>query len=132
MARSALAYPCSDGQQTGIPTQSTAAQEMRRFTAVLCHPACMAKQRRSCTEPLHPEKAALILAGAAVDIEWVAARTVKKLRQLEAGDAGEKLIGATRRAAIALEEAANRLRGEGMLGPPDMIGDSSPEPRLPR
>ncbi|MGH8899592.1 MAG: hypothetical protein ACRDZ4_21830 [Egibacteraceae bacterium] len=88
----------------------------------------MATQRRTKSEPLHPEKAALILAGAAIDIDAVASRTVRKLRQLEAGDAGEKLIGATRRAAVALEQAANRLRREGLLGPPDMVGDSSPKP----
>ncbi|MGH8902761.1 MAG: hypothetical protein ACRDYA_14055 [Egibacteraceae bacterium] len=92
----------------------------------------MATQRRTKPEPLHPEKAALILAGAAIDIDAVASRTVRKLRQLESGDAGEKLIGATRRAAIALEQAANRLRREGLLGPPDMIGDSSPKPPTPR
>lgn len=91
----------------------------------------MATPRRTKSEPLHPEKATLILAGAAIDIDVVASRTVRKLRQLEAGDAGEKLIGATRRAAIALEQAANRLRREGLLGPPDMIGDSSPKPPRP-
>ncbi|MGH8929781.1 MAG: hypothetical protein ACRDZO_03865 [Egibacteraceae bacterium] len=79
----------------------------------------MTRSRKTSNEPLRPEKAALILAGAAIDIDAVAERTVIKLRQLEAGDAGEKLIGATRRAAIALEQAASRLRREGLLGPPD-------------
>ncbi len=86
----------------------------------------MSKPRKTTKEPLHPEKAALILAGAAIDIDAVAERTVRKLRQLEAGDAGEKLIGATRRAAITLEQAAARLRREGLLGPPDMIVRSDP------
>jgi hypothetical protein len=90
----------------------------------------MTTSRRSRAEPLHPEKATLLLAYAAMDVDAVASRTVKKLRQLEAGDAGEKLIGATRRAAIALEQTANRLRREGLLGPPDMIGDSSPRSQI--
>ncbi|MGH8907369.1 MAG: hypothetical protein ACRD0K_12800 [Egibacteraceae bacterium] len=87
----------------------------------------MTESRKSQKEPLHPENAAMLLAGVAMDIDAVITRTAIKLRKLEAGDAGEKLIGATRRAAVALAETSKRLRREGLLGPPDMIGDSSPK-----
>jgi hypothetical protein len=72
---------------------------------------------RRIAEPLHPEKAAMVLVGAAMDIDAVAHRTALRLEELEAGSAYPRMTRATAKAVASLVEVAKRLRADGLLGP---------------
>ena len=74
---------------------------------------------RRVQQPLHPEKAAMVLVGAAMDIDAVAHRTALKLEELEAGSAYPRMTRATTQAIESLVEVAKRLRADGLLGPPE-------------
>ena len=74
---------------------------------------------RRIQQPLHPEKAAMVLVGAAMDIDAVAHRTALKLEELEAGSAYPRMTRATTQAIESLVEVAKRLRADGLLGPPE-------------